>query len=226
MTRALTIALLCAIILLPKFVYGQYGGYGAGSASKPGVSIDKQVSKPNSGGNSLTIFVDNLSSSDLRYHANDTVTFTIRIKNTLPDKALDSLIARDYFPSLLEPLAYPGNFDKAKRTLSIDAGRLESGQEKVFSYTAKVASESAWPAADTVPCIINKASVDTAGYSDEDTAQFCVERMLKPTISQPVASSSATKVPEAGASENILMLGIAAVSFILGIKLKRYKLID
>jgi hypothetical protein len=178
-------------------VYSQYGGYGAGSASKPGVSIDKQVSKPNSGGNSLTAFVDNLSSSDLRYHAGDTVTFTIRIKNTLPDKALGSMIARDFFPRLLEPLAYPGNYDKAKRTLTIDAGRLESGQEKVFSYTTKVASESAWPAAEATPCIINKASVDTAGFRDEDTSQFCVERKV---------------------------LAVAAVSFMLGIKLRKYQI--
>ncbi len=183
-TLCVSLAAIALIASLLSPVFAQYGAY-TGGTQDTGIVIDKQVSV-RAPGASKTTFVDNLSSTDSRYAPEETVTFTLRIRNT-SDKAYGTVVVRDYMPEYLIPVKY--QFAAGTRTITIAAGRLDKGQEKTYTIASKVVKNDQLPQDKTVTCIVNKAQVDAAGASDQDTSQFCVERQVQGVSQVPAAGA-------------------------------------
>ena len=188
--------------------YGQYGG------EKPSVSImvDKMIGKPfeAKGGFTDADYVDNLSPSDPRFSPEQEVFFKIKIKNT-SDVKINDVTVKDLLPDFVDFKEGPGDFDKDSRTLTIDAGDLEVDEEKLFFVKVKVVEQDELPADQGILCVVNKAQAFDDDVSDEDTAQFCVEKEVL----------GVTAVPSAGPEMGILLLSGQVAMLGLGFLLKK-----
>jgi len=185
----LFVVLLFLFFTLP--VRGQYGQYGAPAPSQS-ILIEKTVSKPGS-----SDFVDNLSPSDPRFAPGQQITFRLKVKNT-SNINLTNVTVKDFVPDFLQPVSGPGSFDSGSRSISFSAGDFAVNEEKTFFLTMKVVAQDQLPADKGIICEINKAQAFTDQVSDEDTAQFCIEKQVV----------GVTQVPTAGPE-----LGLAILTF-------------
>lgn len=176
-------------------IHAQYGAYTSGTKNT-GIVVDKQVSLKSPGA-SKTTFVDNLADTEVRYAPGDVVTFTIRVRNAT-ERAFGTVVIRDFMPEFIEPTKH--EFNKGTRVVTIAAGSLQKGEEKTFTVPTRVVKNEQLPQDKTIICIVNKAQGDTAGASDQDTSQFCIERQVQ----------GAKTVPAAGAET-----GYAAVALVM-----------
>ncbi len=162
--------------------YGQYGqyGYGGGTPTKV-LLIDKMVGKvggaQTKGGITDIQYIDNLSESDAHYHAEDQVPFKIKVKNA-SSMRLTNVNVVDVLPAYVEPLEGPGDYNASARTITFNAGDLEPGQEKIFYIKLKVLPSNQLPADKGIFCLVNRSRASAENLSNEDTAQFCVEKQV------------------------------------------------
>ena len=211
---ATLVALASIFQLLTSNVMAQYGQYGPYGGPEPSLSImiDKMVAKPiaTKGGSTDQDYVDNLSPSDPRFLPDQEVFFKIKVKNT-SDVKINDITVKDFLPDFVDFKEGPGDFDKDSRTLTIAAGDLEVDEEKLFFVKVKVVEQDELPADQGISCIVNKAQAFDGGVSDEDTAQFCIEKEVL----------GVTAVPSAGPELGALLLTGQLTTLGLGILLKR-----
>lgn len=183
--------------------YGQYGQY-VGGAPEHSIMVDKMVATGQKTKGGQLSFVDNLSPSDPRYAPNTQVTFQIKVKNT-SDVTLKNVTVRDILPTYVDAVEGPGDFDPNSKTISWTYAELKSGEEKIERVIAQVKPQNQLPADKGLMCMSNKATVTADNATDEDTAQFCVEKqVVTPEGKAPTAT------PEAGAP----LLAIGALNLL------------
>jgi len=208
---ASVIALTVISIVMTSSVSAQYGQYGQ---PEPGMSImiDKMVGKPVSdkSGSVDGDYVDNLSPSDPRFQPEDEVLFKLKVKNTSEAKLKDVTV-RDFLPDFVEPMEGQGTFSDESREISIDAGDLEVDEEKVFVIKVKVLTQDQLPTDKGLMCLVNKATASNESISDEDTAQFCIEKEVL----------GVTAVPSAGPELGLILFSGEVLALSVGILLKR-----
>ena len=177
--------------------YGGYGGYGSGCPTNQTILIDKTVGKSSAmtkGGQTAIEFVDNLSTSDLRFKPSDFVYFQLKVKNT-SDKDL-VVTVKDTLPMSLVPVEGPGTYDANTKLITIPVGTLRAGEEKMYTIKTKIGDANTLPADKNLICLINKAEAQANNAYDNDTAQFCVEKQV----------TAVSKVPAAGPEMGIALL--------------------
>lgn len=206
--------LTISFLLLAGSALAQYGQYGQYEGPEPSLSImvDKMVSKPQADkGGASADYVDNLSPSDPRYTSGQDVFFKIKVKNT-SDVKLTNVTVSDILPEFVDFKEGPGEFNKESRVLTIDdAGDFEVDEEKVFFIKVRVVEQDELPENQGLICVVNKAEAFDESVSDEDTAQFCIEKEVL----------GVTAVPSAGPELGALLLTGQLATLGFGFVLKR-----
>ncbi len=218
--KAILITLIfCASLSLVKNVaadsdndgqYGQYGDYGYPPTQT--VLIDKMVGKPyiTKGGVTEVEYVDNLSASDPRFGPGQEIYFKIKVKNTANTR-LTNVTVKDYVPAYLEPLEGPGSYDASTRIITFEAGDFEADEEKIYYIKMQVLPQDKLPADKGLFCEINKAVAYNDQVSDEDTAQYCIEKQV----------TGVTTVPSAGPAWALALVGLNMVGGAIGLYLRK-----
>jgi uncharacterized repeat protein (TIGR01451 family) len=179
------------------------------------ILVDKLVGVPHStkGGTTDYTYVDNLTSGDYRFNPEAYVFFRIRVKNT-SNTQLDNVVVSDFGPQYVQMFSDPGTVDG--NTLSINVGTLKAQEEKVYVVKGRVTQQSQMPADQGVICVTNKAHAASGSVTDDDTAQFCIEKSVTTTKGGVPAT-----VPQAGAADGILITTMASAMAYLGLKFKK-----
>ncbi len=187
----------------------QYG-YGGGTFTYS-ILVNKLVGKPiNSKGGTTLEYVDNLSSSDPRFQPGQEVMFQVKIKNTSTTN-LTNVTFKDFVPSYLEPVEGPGSYDSANRTITLSAGDFSVDQEKIYYLKMRVVGQDSLPSDKGLFCVVNKAQAYNDQTADDDTAQLCIEKQVKPGV----------VVPQAGPEMGIVVLSGELTLLGLGILLRK-----
>ncbi|OGK25674.1 hypothetical protein A2954_04525 [Candidatus Roizmanbacteria bacterium RIFCSPLOWO2_01_FULL_37_12] len=182
MKRLVTNLLLAiSFLLTTTFVFAGNGPYGQEEPSFS-IMVDKLVTKPHS----TSDFVDNLSPSDERYSPGNDVYFKIKVKNT-SDEKLKDVTVRDFLPDFVKLVDSKGSFNSDTDEITVDAGDLEVDEEKEFVIKVKIVDQDELPSDNGLFCLVNKAQASNDKSSDEDTAQFCVEKKVLGVSSVPSA---------------------------------------
>lgn len=194
--------------------YGTYGQYGGQPAPAQTILIDKKVGRPNGtatkGGVATYEYVDNLTVANARFKPGSPVMFQIRVKNT-STVTLNDVMVKDFVPSYLEPIEGFGNFDTATRIISVNAGSFRPDEEKIYYVKMQLFGQAQMPNDKGLFCLTNKVQAYNSVTSDEDTAQFCVEKEVMGAVEAPKAG------PEAG----ILLAGVQTILLGVGFSLKK-----
>ena len=190
---------------------GQYGQYGGCNPSYT-ILIDKFVGIPDT---SITDpvnanYVDNLSPSDPRFIAGQTIFFKAKVKNT-SNVTLYNVTVKDFLPSYIEPVSGPGVYDGNARTITFSAGDFAPGEEKVYYFKMQVDSTSYLPADQGLFCIVNRAQAYNDNTSDDDTSQLCIEKQVL----------GVSNVPSAGPEFGLVLLGFNIAGIGAGLMLKK-----
>ena len=174
--------------------YGQYGQYGAGSPSYS-ILVDKMVATGNMTKGGLQTYVDNMSPSDPRFSPGSQVHFQVKVKNT-SSVALKNVQVQDVLPEYTDAVEGPGTYDANTRTISWTYSELKSGEERIERIIVQIKPQEQLPADKGLMCLTNKSYVRVENVSDDDTAQFCLEKQVVMTTKGglPVKTT-----PEAGA---------------------------
>lgn len=182
------------ILLFPFPVSAQY----TVQVSAPSIIIDKLVGRPSGqtkGGSASLEYVDNLGTADFKFKPGDEVSFQLKVKNAT-NQTLDSITIQDFLPPSLEPLEGPGNYDDKSRVITIDAGSFAINEEKFYLIKMRVISQDKLPADKGLLCELNKAVAKSGSITDDDVAQFCIEKQVV----------GVKTVPSAGPEMGIIIL--------------------
>ena len=194
-------------------VQAQYGQYGGQPSPVQTILIDKMVGKPSvptKGGVVTVQYVDNLTPSDPRFSPGQEVMFKLKVKNT-SNITLNNVTVKDYVPAYIEPVEGPGTFDSTSRVITFDAGSFAPNEEKTYFIKMQLATQDKMPANKGLFCLTNKSQVYNGYASDDDSAQFCVEK----------AVVGVTITPKAGPEAGILLLGAQGILMGVGYGLKK-----
>lgn len=153
-----------------------YGG-GETCISKGAISIDKKVRHPNSLKSGSDSFVDNLYINDSKYQAGDQIIFKLIVTNT-GDTTLSSVEVKDTLPSYVTFVSGPGNFDANTKILTYTIKDLKAKESKTNTVVVKVVSEKELPIQNGTLCAVNQSFAKTDNSSDQDNAQFCVQKQV------------------------------------------------
>lgn len=194
--------------------YGQYGQYGGGAPSYE-VSIDKMVGTGATTKGGLNTYVDNYSVSDPRFTPNQKVYFKVTVKNT-SNTTLKNVEVKDIMPSYVEAVEGPGSYDEKSKVVSWTYSELKAGEEKTEQLIAQIYAQANLPADKGVMCMVNKATVTANNASDEDSAQFCVEKEVALTKGGVPA-----KTPTAGPEYGLMVSALSMLGLGAGVYLKR-----
>jgi uncharacterized repeat protein (TIGR01451 family) len=209
------IAFVAVITLLPSSAQAQYGQ----PAPVQTILIDKMVAKPyiqTKGGVVDTQYVDNLTPSDPRFSPGQEVMFKLKVKNT-SGVTLNNVTVKDYVPAYIDPVEGPGTYDSTSRVIAWDAGSFAPGEEKTYFIKMRLLSQDKMPANKGLFCLTNKGQVYNGYASDDDSAQFCVEKMVVATTKGGLVTTTPKSGPEAG----ILLLGAQGILMGVGYDLKK-----
>jgi len=192
--------------------YGQYGQYG-GTTSSDSILIDKQVGKPittSKGGSTSIEYVDNLTTSDAHFQPGAEVDFKIKVKNT-SNNVLDNVTVTDTLPSYIEPIEGPGTYDSNTRIITFSAGSFAPSEEKVYYLKTQLYGQDKLPTDRGLFCLTNYAKAYNNNASDDDSAQFCIEK-------QVIGSS---QTPQTGPELNYALLAGQIALLGVGITIKK-----
>jgi len=196
---------LCFLSQTP-FVLADSGQYGQNPPTSLNILIDKMVAKPGGGvqtkGGVINYeYVDNLSPADLRYKPGNQVMFKLKVKNT-SNTSISNVTVKDYVPAYLEPIEGPGTFDSNSRVITFDAGSFAIDEEKTYILKMQLTSQDKMPSDKGLFCLTNKAQAYNGNVSDDDIAQFCVEKEVVAPKETPKAG------PEMGFALMLTELGL------------------
>ncbi len=207
---ARVVAVLVAVLVFAKsspVVFAQqYGPYGPSPIQN--IVVDKLVNKPGSGD-----FVDNLSPSDPRFAPGQDVFFRIRVKNP-NDQALTGVTVKDFIPDFVDVIETPGSGNSSNRTITINAGDFGAQEEKVYVVKARVVGSDKISNDKGIFCLVNRANGSNSSVSDEDTAQFCVEKTVKQVV-------NVTQIPSTGPEMGFALLTLNTLGFGAGLYLRK-----
>ena len=210
-TLAVVLAFLC-VTSFAKATDTQYGSYGPSPIQS--VIIDKMVNRPDNGS-----YVDNLSPSDPRFSPGHDVWFQLKVKNP-NDQTLYGVTVKDFVPDFLDVLATPGSYNTDNRTITIDAGDFGGQQEKIYVIHARVVGSGSIPDNKGTFCLINRAQAYNSSVSDEDTAQFCVEKPTT-TTSTTTTVTNVTRIPSTGPEMGLALIGLNMLGLSMGLYLRK-----
>lgn len=182
-------------------IYGQYGG----QPEKGKVVVDKLVRNPQTGD-----YLDNLGLNDPKYSAEASVFFKITVEN-VGGSTLSEINVVDYLPTYLNYVS-GGSYDASTREIRFSFANVAPGERRTTILQAKVYSLSQLPAEKTILCPVNRVLASSVeDGSDEDTAQFCIQK--KPMVGR--------EAPKAGDPMG-LFVGFSSLATLFGgFKLKR-----
>jgi len=195
-------------------VYGQYGQYGT-PGKQQSITINKTVAAGESTKGGQQVFVDNLTASDQRFSAGDTITFHLQVKNTA-DALLSDVKVTDFLPAHVDFVS--GGSLRTDNSVVIDAGDFQPNEEKNFTVKVRVKPQDQLPQDKGVICELNKAEVKTGSLHDQDTAQFCIEKQVSGV---PGAPSIPQKVPSTGPELGLLLFAGELAGLTAGVYLKK-----
>jgi uncharacterized repeat protein (TIGR01451 family) len=204
--------LFLSTLYVPRYTlytWAQYGQYGDETPSYS-LLIDKMVAKPGSQKGETTQYFDNLSPSDPRFVPGQDVWFKIKVKNTA-NVALQAVEVKDYVPEYILPIEGPGKWDPQTRTITFNAGDFAVDEEKTYYLKMRVYSQDQLPSDKGLFCLVNRAVASNNNVSDDDTAQFCIEKQVL----------GVTQVPTAGPEMGLVILAGNLILAGVGIKLKK-----
>ena len=207
------ITFIAVITLIPSPVQAQYGQYGGQPAPVQTILIDKMVGKPSAptkGGVVTVQYVDNLTPSDPRFSPGQEVMFKLKVKNT-SNVTLNNVTVKDYVPAYIEPVEGPGTFDSMSRVITWDAGSFAPNEEKTYFIKMQLTTQDKMPANKGLFCLTNKSQVYNGYASDDDSAQFCVEKTVV----------GVTTAPKAGPEMGLALMGLNAIGIYVGMRLKK-----
>jgi hypothetical protein len=130
----------------------------AASASQngiPDITVDKTVSRFANTDLNTVEYVDNLSPSDNKFKAGDSISFKFRIKNNTNEAAPNARL-EDSVPAYVEPQNGVYGWDNASRMIRIAVGTLNPGEEKVYIIPMRVVSQDQLPASPDMLCVVNR----------------------------------------------------------------------
>ncbi|MFA6005776.1 MAG: hypothetical protein WC775_04820 [Patescibacteria group bacterium] len=184
--------------------YGQYGQYGGGTAGSGKVLVDKMVRNPKSGE-----YVDNIGLNDVKYVADNAVFFKVTVQN-VGTSTLSRIDVVDYLPLYVKYVS-GGQYDSATRQVKFSFDNVAPNERRSTVLQVRVAPVAELPAEKSVVCPVNKVVASASeGNSDEDTAQFCIERKVM-----------AVSVPQTGDPLG-LIFGLGSIPTLLaGLKLRK-----
>lgn len=205
---------LLLVVKLSPGVQAQYGQYGQPSPSLS-IVMNKLVAHPvvTKGGVATcdgANYVDNYSPSDARFAPSGFVCFALRVKNT-SSVTLYGVTVKDYLPAYVKAVEGPGSYDVNTRTITVSAGDFSANEEKTYTLKAQIDNQNQLPADKGLMCLVNKAQAYNDTVSDDDSAQFCVEKQVGPV----------SKAPAAGPEMGVVLLGINAAALSIGLFLKK-----
>lgn len=205
--------MLFLVTSVPSFAqYGQYGQYGQTTPSQS-IFIDKQVGRPvgvTKGGVTEVEYVDNLTISDTRFKPGAEVDFKIRVKNT-STVTLNSVTVTDTVPAYIEPIEGPGTYNASTRVITFNAGSFAPNEEKVYFLKTQLYGQDKLPSDKGLMCITNYAKAYNDNVSDDDTAQFCIEKEV----------IGVKQAPKAGPELNFLVLASQMGLLGIGVMIKK-----
>lgn len=172
------------------------------------IILDKMVNRPDNGS-----YVDNLSASDPRFAPGQDVWFQIKVKNP-NDQILYGVTVKDFVPDYLEVIATPGSYNSDNRTITINAGDFGGQEEKVYTVHARVVGSGSIADNKGIFCLVNRSQAYNSSVSDEDTAQFCVEKTVRQV-------STITTIPSTGPEMGLALLALNAFGFGVGMRLRK-----
>lgn len=142
--------------------------YGGGESCLPQdeISVDKKVKVPNS-----DKYVDNLTQTQAKYKAGDTITFELTITNK-GKETLKEITAIDKLPAYIIYSSGPGNFDAKNRTLSFKFNNLKPNESRKFMVVGTVNNVG------KSTCVVNYASVRSGALKADDNSRFCLEKSV------------------------------------------------
>lgn len=152
--------------------------------------INKTVRDPET-----NTFVDNLGVSNRKYRSNETVIFKITVKNSR-NTALRKVVIKDTLPEYIDFVdGKGGTFDAASNTLTINLGILAKQESRDFFIEAKVKPEAQLPKDQDTVCVINQSIITVGTKTNQDNAQFCIEKgqAQSPAPTQKPKSAAAVK---------------------------------
>ncbi|MFS8159188.1 MAG: hypothetical protein ACMG6E_03060 [Candidatus Roizmanbacteria bacterium] len=202
----LTIFFCIAPIAFAGSGYGQYTTPGTQS----GILIDKFVGLPHDikGGVKYT-FVDNLGPQDFKFRSGYLLFFKIRVQN-VSGTTLEDVTITDTMPDYLQIFGDIGTVNMANKTVTVHIGTMGKDETKEFQLKARVLPQEKLPSDKGLFCLLNKVSVTSSGGSDEDTAQFCVEKQVL----------GVKEVPKAG-GEGLILTALSSLFGLTGLKLRK-----
>lgn len=196
---------LFLVVSLPFSAYadGIYGQYGAGAT--PGkVLVDKTVRNPKTGE-----YVDNLGLMDARYVSDNAVYFKITVQNT-GGSVLSRINVVDYLPPYIRYVS-GGNYNSATRQVSFAFDNVKPNEQRSTLLQVQVVSVAELPPEKSVVCPVNKVvATSPDNGTDEDTAQFCIERKVM-----------AAKVPSTGDPLGLIFALGSVPTLLAGFKLRK-----
>jgi len=219
MKKTLVFITLLATVLSfgASSISADYGVYGYGQYGQPVSSqtilVDKKVGMPaavTKGGITEVQYVDNLTPSSTKFKPGQAVMFQVKVKNT-SNVDISNVTVKDYVPGYVEPVEGFGTYDSSTRIITLDAGSFKAGEEKVYYVKMQLYGQAPLPADKGLFCLTNKAAAYNGSASDEDTAQFCVEKEV----------IGAKEAPKAGPEAGMLLLGAQTALMGIGYGIKK-----
>ncbi len=175
--------------------------YNQGQTTKQ-LIVDKQLKQVNEGQ-----WHDNLGSK-VAFNRGDLIDFRLIIRNS-GDSDLESVVVNDILPNYLQPIFYPGQYDKQKKKIIWRVGTLKAGQEVIKRFRFRVDPKANLPSKPLL--LLNKAEVKSGSLNDSDRAMFFVVNK---------------KLPRAGGNiilASLMLLGLLGLG-IIGRKIGRGQL--
>ena len=156
-----------------------FGG-GESCITEGNVTLDKILRSPTS-----NQFVDQTNISGPKFSPDQPVVFQLMLKNT-GNRAIEDITVTDIFPRYASFTRGPGQFDRAKNTLTFRVDRLEAGQSRTITLEGKIMPANALPGTNTsVTCVVNQAIAEQGRNRASDNAEFCLQKVPPSPQQQP-----------------------------------------
>lgn len=182
------------VVVTPSYAAGSSNGttttvscqpiYGGGTSCTNGsLGINKTVQHPQTGA-----YIDNLGVNDAKYAPTNTVNFQITIINNT-NGVLTGIIVKDTLPQYMSLRSGAGAYDATHNTLTFGTEDLQPGASRTFTITGAITDAANLPQNQAITCITNTAVVTSHQMTNTDTASFCIQNTVTPTVSTGITPS-------------------------------------
>ena len=225
----MTFLAFTGVALADNSVYGGYGSYGVQNCqpiygggetcvTSNKILINKTIKNPQTG-----MYVDNLSLNDVRYSANQPISFQLTVTNT-GNNSIPVATVSDSFPNYITNITGPGTFDSKNKTLTFSVNNLNINESRTYTLSGKIVSGGKLPSNQNVVCLLNQASASVGSETSTDNSQFCVEKQAQTTTTTkgglPVYSAPSMSQTPATGPEMLPLLGMIPTA-LAGFALRR-----